>query len=55
MLAERERDLELLLERIHAKRLEAARLRVEPRCPGQSLKCRATPERRCRRHGVSGG
>ena len=33
MLAERERDLEVLLERVDAQRLEPARLRGEPRRP----------------------
>ena len=55
MLAERERDLELLLERIDVERLEAARLRVEPRRPGQPLQRRPAPQRRCRRHGVGRG
>ena len=55
MLAERERDLELLLERIDVERLEAARLRVEPRRPRQPLQRRPTPQRRCRRHGVRRG
>ncbi len=34
MLAEREHDLELLLERVDAQRLEPARLGAEPRRPG---------------------
>ena len=55
MLAERERDLELLLERIDVERLEAARLGVEPRRPGQPLQRRPAPQRRCRRHGVGRG
>ena len=55
MLAERERDFELLLERIDVQRLEAARLGVEPRRPLQALQRRATPERRSRGDRVGGG
>ena len=46
MLAERERDLELLLERVDVQRLEPARLGAEPRRAGQALQRRSAPERR---------
>ena len=55
LLAERETDLELLLERVDAQRLEPPRLGGEPRRRRQALERGPTPEveRRCRR--VRGG
>ena len=44
MLSERERNLELLLERVHTQRLEPARLGVEPRRAGEALQGRTPPE-----------
>ena len=44
MLSERQRNLELLLERVDAQRLESARLVAEPRRTGQTLQRRSAPE-----------
>ena len=44
MLSERQRNLELLLERVHAQRFESARLVAEPRRTGQTLQRRSAPE-----------
>ena len=44
MLAEREPDLEVLLERVDAQRLEPARLGAEPCRTGQTLQRRSVPE-----------
>jgi hypothetical protein len=55
MLAEREPDLEVLLERVDALRLEAARLGAEPSSAGQTLQRRSAPEVERRRHRVGRG
>ena len=52
MLAEREPDLEVLLERVDAQRLEPARLGAEPRRAGQTLQRRSAPEGKRRRDRV---
>ena len=44
VLAQRERDLKLLLERVHTQRLKSARLGVEPGRAGEALQGRTTPE-----------
>jgi hypothetical protein len=49
MLAEREPDLEVLLERVDAQRLEPACLGAEPCRAGQTLQRRSAPERQRRR------
>ena len=49
MLAERQRSLELLLERVDAQRLEPPRLVAEPRRIGEPLQRRAAPQRQRRR------
>ena len=55
MLAEREPDLEVLLERVDAQRLEPARLGAEPRRAGQALQRRSAPESKRRRDCVRRG
>ena len=55
MLAEREPDLEVLLERVDVQRLEPARLGVEPRRAGQALQRRPAPEGQRRRDRVRRG
>ena len=55
MLAEREPDLEVLLERVDAQRLEPACLGAEPRRTGQTLQRRSAPEGERRRDRVRRG
>ena len=55
MLAEREPDLEVLLERVDVQRLEPARLGAEPRRAGQTLQRRPAPEGQRRRDRVRRG
>ena len=55
VLSERERNLELLLERVHTQRLEPARLGVEPRRAGEALQGRTPPEVERRRNRVRRG
>ena len=55
MLAEREPDLEVLLERVDVQRLEPARLGAEPRRAGQTLQRRSAPEGERRRDRVRRG
>ena len=55
MLAEREPDLEVLLERVDAQRLEPACLGAEPRRAGQTLQRRPAPEGERRRDRVRRG
>ena len=55
MLAEREPDLEVLLERVDVQRLEPARLGAEPRRAGQPLQRRSAPEGERRRDRVRRG
>ena len=55
MLAEREPDLEVLLERVDVQRLEPACLGAEPRRAGQTLQRRSAPEGQRRGDGVRRG
>ena len=55
MLAEREPDLEVLLERVDVQRLEPACLGAEPRRAGQTLQRRPAPEGQRRRDRVRRG
>ena len=55
MLAEREPDLEVLLERVDVEHLEPACLRDEPRRAGQTLERRSAPEGERRRDRVGRG
>ena len=55
MLAERQRHLELLLERVDAQRLEPPRLVAEPFCAGQPLQRRPSPQSESRLDCVRGG
>jgi hypothetical protein len=55
MFAEREPDLEVLLERVDVQRLQPASLGAEPRRAGQALQRRSAPERQCRRDRVRRG
>ena len=55
VLAEREPDLEVLLERVDVQRLEPACLGAEPRRAGQALQRRPAPERQRRRDRVRRG
>ena len=55
MLAEREPDLEVLLERVDVQRLEPTRLGAEPRRAGQTLQRRSAPEGKRRRDRVRRG
>jgi hypothetical protein len=55
MVSQRERCLELLLERIDPKRLKPPRLRAEPGCVGEPLQRRAAPQLQRQRNGLGRG
>ena len=55
MLAKREPDLEVLLERVDVQRLEPARLAAEPRRASQTLQRRSAPEGQRRSDSVGRG